>query len=157
MTRARARARGRHIFFSPLSRVNFTTGLQRRKKKAAFHFFFRRATRAAPHKFLFTPQPRRNFVLRKFAAHLWKIISVLHLKLFTSLVSGISRCITLHSDMSLLFCIHAFPAKSFYLADRWHLSLSPDRPQHDLHAPDKKLHQTAVANGCYQSKETQFV
>lgn len=86
-TRAQQREREHGIFFSPPCLESTLQRVYNEGKKRLFilSFFFRRATRAVPHKFLFTPQPRYNFVLRKFAAHLWKIISVLHLKLFTSL------------------------------------------------------------------------
>lgn len=101
------RARGIFFFLSPPCLESTLQRVYNEEKKVFFV-----ALRPVPHKFVFTPQPRRNFVLRKFAAYLWKIISVLRLKLLTSLASGISpsRCIA----MPLLFCINASPARSFY-------------------------------------------
>lgn len=143
-TRARARARVRHIFFSPVSRVNFTTGLQRRKKKSYFTFFFLFvALHTLPHKFVFASQPRHNFVLRKFAAHLWKIIRSSSKIVYVARFRGSCR---------VAICPF-FPAlmhfrQNLFASGRWHLSLSLDRRHHDLHVPDKKLRIVEIAPRC---------
>lgn len=86
LTRARVA-----YFFSPPCLESTLQRIYNEGKK-----FVRRATAAGCRINLYShPQPRRNFVFRKFAAYLWKIISVLRLKLLTLFASGI---LPLHSD-----------------------------------------------------------
>lgn len=113
-----ARARWSAAYFSaplpPVSRVNFTTGLQRRKKKEVFYYYFffssSRYTRGRINLYS-RPQPRRNFVLRKFAAHLWEIICSSSKIVYVAPFRG-SRRVAICPSLSR---INAFSAKSFYL------------------------------------------
>lgn len=104
VTRARARSSTAY-FFLPRVSSQLYNGFTTEGKKRGISLFFSLHTQ--PHKFVFTPQ-LRNFVLRKFSAHLWEIIR-------SSKIVCVARFRDSHSDMSLLSHINAFSAKSFCL------------------------------------------